>query len=270
MAFRNSTNSIQFYNSLNSKRSEALRFCSKQYHSNPRTATKAITTRSGVSYDGPIPFHRRCGKGRSEVTKDTERTRSTEDIQPPPSVHEQQRQRTNQRELLPLPTETNLILPYPSRHNKEKDFVKRMISLLQSLWKFSVNLHFELKFRRLLSINLIAFIHIGKQASSLSQPKTKIELELAEPLINFQTKTGSETSSSTIILSGDPFVSTAHALTCYEGEITPHRNDDHSLTLNESTHKKYLIFRILAYNNPLTDFDPIVFTSISNAYSVVK
>ncbi|GKF43679.1 hypothetical protein Tco_0130231, partial [Tanacetum coccineum] len=54
---------------------------------NPRNEAKAITTRSGVSYDGsliPPPVVEKL----SEVTKDTELP-STEVIQPPPLVHEQ-------------------------------------------------------------------------------------------------------------------------------------------------------------------------------------
>ncbi|GJS29433.1 reverse transcriptase domain-containing protein [Tanacetum coccineum] len=50
---------------------------------NPRNEAKAITTRSGISYDGPPIRHQLGGrKKESEVTKDTELP-STEDIQPP-------------------------------------------------------------------------------------------------------------------------------------------------------------------------------------------
>ncbi|GJW08967.1 hypothetical protein Tco_1571390 [Tanacetum coccineum] len=51
---------------------------------NPRNEAKAITTRSGVSYDGP-PIPPPVVEKESEVTKDTELP-STEDIQPPPLV----------------------------------------------------------------------------------------------------------------------------------------------------------------------------------------
>ncbi|GJU08598.1 hypothetical protein Tco_1125028 [Tanacetum coccineum] len=54
---------------------------------NPRNEAKAITTRSGVSYDGP-PIPPLVVEKESEVTKDTELPR-TEDIQPPPLVQEQ-------------------------------------------------------------------------------------------------------------------------------------------------------------------------------------
>ncbi|GKG12093.1 hypothetical protein Tco_0346330, partial [Tanacetum coccineum] len=53
---------------------------------NPRNEAKAITNRSGVSYDGP-PIPPPVVEKENEVTKDTELP-STGDIQPP-FVHEQ-------------------------------------------------------------------------------------------------------------------------------------------------------------------------------------
>ncbi|GJZ82720.1 hypothetical protein Tco_0647893 [Tanacetum coccineum] len=54
---------------------------------NPRNEAKAITTRSGVLYDGPSISPPVVEK-ESEATKDT-KLPSTEDIQPPPLVQEQ-------------------------------------------------------------------------------------------------------------------------------------------------------------------------------------
>ncbi|GJR91301.1 hypothetical protein Tco_0215312 [Tanacetum coccineum] len=54
---------------------------------NPRNEAKAITTRSGVSYDGP-PIPPPVVEKESEETKDTELS-STEYIQPPPFIQEQ-------------------------------------------------------------------------------------------------------------------------------------------------------------------------------------
>ncbi|GJT01495.1 hypothetical protein Tco_0822664 [Tanacetum coccineum] len=65
-----------------------------------------------------LQFHRRWLKKESEVTKDTELP-STEDIQPPPFVHEQ----TKDKEPIEEPSFANKAkpnLPYPSRLNKEK------------------------------------------------------------------------------------------------------------------------------------------------------
>ncbi|GJY57003.1 hypothetical protein Tco_0456118 [Tanacetum coccineum] len=59
---------------------------------NPRGDMKAITTRSGVSYDGPsiLPPHSSLPKvveHEPEVTKDTAQS-STENIQPPEEMYE--------------------------------------------------------------------------------------------------------------------------------------------------------------------------------------
>nr|GFC22972.1 hypothetical protein [Tanacetum cinerariifolium] len=76
---------------------------------NPRNEAKAITTRSGISYDGPpIP---------PPATKDTELP-STENIQPPlVQVHEKDKDPVDKPFFVPK-TKTNL--PYPSRLAKEK------------------------------------------------------------------------------------------------------------------------------------------------------
>ncbi|GJW41916.1 hypothetical protein Tco_0070715 [Tanacetum coccineum] len=65
---------------------------------NPRNEAKAITTRSGISYDGP-PIPPPVVEKESEVTKDTELP-STEDIQPPPFVQEQTKDKEPSEEPL--------------------------------------------------------------------------------------------------------------------------------------------------------------------------
>ncbi|GJR58841.1 hypothetical protein Tco_1501003 [Tanacetum coccineum] len=85
---------------------------------NPRNETKAITTRSGVSYDGP-PIPPPVVEKESEVTKDTELP-STEDIQPPPFVHEQTKDKEPIKEPSFVNDKAKPNLPYPSRLNKEK------------------------------------------------------------------------------------------------------------------------------------------------------
>ncbi|GKG47615.1 hypothetical protein Tco_0507100 [Tanacetum coccineum] len=74
---------------------------------NPWNEAKAITTRSGVSYDGP-PIPPPVVEKENEVTKDTELL-STED------------------NLLSLPAKLNLIY-LTHRDSTNKRFVKRMIS----------------------------------------------------------------------------------------------------------------------------------------------
>ncbi|GJT93234.1 reverse transcriptase domain-containing protein [Tanacetum coccineum] len=92
---------------------------------------KAITTRSGASYDGP-PIPPPVVEKESEVTKDTELP-STEEIQPP-IVQEQTKDKEPIEEpSLAQKTKTNL--PYPSRLAKEKirekdDILGRLQALL--------------------------------------------------------------------------------------------------------------------------------------------
>ncbi|GJZ20787.1 hypothetical protein Tco_0557377 [Tanacetum coccineum] len=85
---------------------------------NLRNEAKAITTRSGVSYDGP-PIPPPVVEKESEVTKDTELP-STEDIQPPPLVQEQTKDKEPIEEPSFIANKTKPNLPYPSRLNKQK------------------------------------------------------------------------------------------------------------------------------------------------------
>ncbi|GJQ90663.1 retrovirus-related pol polyprotein from transposon TNT 1-94 [Tanacetum coccineum] len=81
---------------------------------NPKGDVKAITTRSGVSYNGPqISSPPKEKENEPEVTKDTVQP-STENIQPPVV-------QTNDQIGEPVVTsKTKPTLPYPSRANKEK------------------------------------------------------------------------------------------------------------------------------------------------------
>ncbi|GJV28299.1 reverse transcriptase domain-containing protein [Tanacetum coccineum] len=109
--------------------------------SNPRGDMKAITTRSGVSYDGPqvppppssLP---KVVEHEPEVTKDTVQP-STENIQPPEV-------QTQNDEPVVAP-KTKPTIPYPSRINKEKLREKDDLLALKFMEMFR-NLHFELSF----------------------------------------------------------------------------------------------------------------------------
>ncbi|GJW11660.1 reverse transcriptase domain-containing protein [Tanacetum coccineum] len=117
---------------------------------NPRNKAKAITTRSGVSYDGPLIPPPKVEK-ESEVTKDTELP-STKDIQPL-LVHAH----TKDEEPIEEPyfaIKPNL--PYPSRLAKEKIHEKDDI-LASKFMEIFRNLHFELSFAD-------ALIHMPKFA----------------------------------------------------------------------------------------------------------
>ncbi|GJS42467.1 reverse transcriptase domain-containing protein [Tanacetum coccineum] len=108
---------------------------------NPRGDMKAITTRSGVSYDGPqvppppssLP---KVVEHEPEVTKDTVHP-STENIQPPEV-------QTQIDEPVVAP-KTKPTIPYPSRINKEKLCEKDGLLTLKFVEMFR-NLHFELSF----------------------------------------------------------------------------------------------------------------------------
>ncbi|GJR49359.1 reverse transcriptase domain-containing protein [Tanacetum coccineum] len=102
---------------------------------NPKGELKAITTRSGVSYDGPqIPPP--VVEVETEVTKDTVLPNgSTKDVQPPIV-------QVDEPVVMPR---TKTTLPYPSRVTKEKVREKDDLLALKFMEIFR-NLHFELSF----------------------------------------------------------------------------------------------------------------------------
>ncbi|GJW62376.1 reverse transcriptase domain-containing protein [Tanacetum coccineum] len=159
---------------------------------NPRNEAKAITTRSGASYDGP-PIPPPVVEKEPEVTKDTELP-STEDIQPP-LVQDQNKDKESINE--PLVTQkTKTSLPYPSRLAKEKIREKDDI-LASKFMEIFRNLHFELSFAD-------ALIHMPKFA-----PMFKKMLNNKDKLIEL-TKTPLNENCSAVVLKklpeklGDP------------------------------------------------------------------
>nr|GEX09800.1 reverse transcriptase domain-containing protein [Tanacetum cinerariifolium] len=104
---------------------------------NPRNEAKAITTRSGISYNGP-PIPPPVVEKEPEVTKDTDLS-STKDIQPP-SVQVQEP--VNEPFVVPKPKAN---LPYPTRLAKEKLREKDDI-LAAKFMEIFCDLHFELSF----------------------------------------------------------------------------------------------------------------------------
>nr|GEU78823.1 reverse transcriptase domain-containing protein [Tanacetum cinerariifolium] len=111
---------------------------------------KAITTRSGISYDGP-PIPPLVMEKEPEATKDTELP-STENIQPP-SVQVPEKEPVDKPFVVPK-TKTNL--PYPLRLVKEKLREKDDI-LAAKFMEIFRDLHFELSFAD-------ALIHMPKFA----------------------------------------------------------------------------------------------------------
>ncbi|GJX93525.1 reverse transcriptase domain-containing protein [Tanacetum coccineum] len=122
---------------------------------NPRNEAKAITTRSGVSYDGP-PIPPLVVEKESEVTKDTELL-STKDIQPPLLVQEQTKDKEPIKEPSFVANKAKPNLPYPSRLNKQK--IREKDDILSSKFmEIFRNLHFELSFAD-------ALIHMPKRVT---------------------------------------------------------------------------------------------------------
>ncbi|GJZ01590.1 reverse transcriptase domain-containing protein [Tanacetum coccineum] len=115
---------------------------------------KAITTRSGFSYDEP-PIPPPVMEKESEVTKDTELP-NIKDIQPSPLIHEQTKDKEPIEEPYFVANKAKPNLPYPSRLNKQKIREKDDI-LASKFMEIFRNLHFELSFAD-------ALIHMPKFA----------------------------------------------------------------------------------------------------------
>ncbi|GJS38223.1 reverse transcriptase domain-containing protein [Tanacetum coccineum] len=157
-----------------------------------KNEAKAITTRSGASYDGP-PIPPPVVEKEPEVTKDTELP-STEDIQP-----QVVQDLGKDKEPIKEPSfaqKTKTSLPYPSRLAKEKIREKDDI-LASKFMEIFRNLHFELSFAD-------ALIHMPKFA-----PMFKKMLNNKDKLIEL-TKTPLNENCSAVVLKklpeklGDP------------------------------------------------------------------
>ncbi|GKA51373.1 reverse transcriptase domain-containing protein [Tanacetum coccineum] len=159
---------------------------------NPRNEAKAITTRSGASYDEP-PIPPPVVEKEPEVTKDTELP-SFEDIEPPLVQNQNQDKELINEPLVTQKTKTSL--PYPSRLAKEKLREKDDI-LASKFMEIFRNLHFELSFAD-------ALIHMPKFA-----PMFKKMLNNKDKLIEL-TKTPLNENCSAVVLKklpeklGDP------------------------------------------------------------------
>ncbi|GJW08319.1 hypothetical protein Tco_1570742 [Tanacetum coccineum] len=143
---------------------------------NPRGDLKAITTRSGISYDGPpiLPTFSPLPKvveREPKVTKDMVQP-STENIQP---LVVQIQASFDERVVAPKPKPS---IPYPSRANKQK-LHKKDDNLALKFVKIFRELHFELSF-------VDALLHMLKFASmfkSLLNNKEKL-FDLAKTPVN--------------------------------------------------------------------------------------
>nr|GEY83489.1 reverse transcriptase domain-containing protein [Tanacetum cinerariifolium] len=163
-----------------------------QGNRNSNLSTKAITTQSGISYDGPL-IPPPVVEKEPEATKDT-KLPSTEDIQPPSvQVPEKVQEPIDEPFVVPKPKAN---LPYPSRLAKEKLREKDNILAVKFMEIFR-DLHFELSFAD-------ALIHMPKFA-----PMFKKLLNKKDKLIEL-TKTPLNENCSIVVLKklleklGDP------------------------------------------------------------------
>nr|GEV45792.1 reverse transcriptase domain-containing protein [Tanacetum cinerariifolium] len=149
---------------------------------NPRNEAKAITTRSGISYDGP-PIPPPVVEKEPEAIKDTELP-STKNIQPPSvQVPEKDKEPIDEPFVVP---KTKANLPYPSRLVKEK-FREKDDILAAKFMEIFRDLHFELSFAD-------ALVHMPKFA-----PMFKKLLNNKDKLIEL-TKTPLNKHCSTVVL----------------------------------------------------------------------
>nr|GFB53177.1 hypothetical protein [Tanacetum cinerariifolium] len=132
---------MSFMQNLQNNKASSLSSFLSNTIPNPKNEAKAITTRSGISYDGP-PIPPPVMEKGPKVTTDTELP-STENIQPPSvQVHEKDEEPTDKPFAVPK-TKTNF--PYPSTLAKEKLREKDDI-LAAKFMEIFCDFHFELSF----------------------------------------------------------------------------------------------------------------------------
>nr|GEV38982.1 reverse transcriptase domain-containing protein [Tanacetum cinerariifolium] len=130
----------QFQTAANNKASSSRSLPSNTI-SNTKNEAKAITTRSGISYDGP-PIPPPVMEKEPEATKDTELPR-TKNIQPPLVQADEKDKEPIDKPFVVPKTKANL--PYSSRLAKEKLREKDDI-LAANFMEIFRDLHFELSF----------------------------------------------------------------------------------------------------------------------------
>nr|GEX73798.1 hypothetical protein [Tanacetum cinerariifolium] len=129
----NLTDLITKFVNSNSASTSSLGTLPSNTIANPRSDLKVITTRSGVSYDGPqVPpppsFLSKVVKNEPEATKDTvnpTNNESTEDIQPQPNPKNS--------------------IPYPSRRNDERNREKAN-NQIEKFYQIFKDMSFEISF----------------------------------------------------------------------------------------------------------------------------
>nr|GEV22661.1 reverse transcriptase domain-containing protein [Tanacetum cinerariifolium] len=132
---------MSFMQNLNNNKASSSSSLPSNTIPNPKNKAKAITTRSGISYDGP-PIPPPVMEKEPEAKKDTEQP-STKNIQPPAvQVHEKDKEPVDEPFVVP---KTKANLPYRLRLAKEKLREKDDI-LAAKFMEIFYDLHFELSF----------------------------------------------------------------------------------------------------------------------------
>nr|GEY53844.1 DNA-directed DNA polymerase [Tanacetum cinerariifolium] len=151
------TQMMNFMQNLYNNKASSSSFLPSNTIPNPRNEAKAITTRSGILYDGsPIPPP--VVEKEPEATKDTELP-STEDIQPPSvQVPEKDKEQIDKPVVV---SKSKANLPYPSRLVKEKLREKDDI-LAAKFMEIFRDLNFELRFADAL-IHMPKFVPMFKK-----------------------------------------------------------------------------------------------------------
>nr|GEU57149.1 hypothetical protein [Tanacetum cinerariifolium] len=224
---------MSFMQNLHNNKASSMSSLPRNTIPNPRNEAKAITTRSGISYDGP-PNPPPVMEKELEATKDTELP-STENIQPPlVQVHEKHKEPIDKPFVDPK-TKTNL--PYPSRLAKEKlikkddilaaNGLKKLPEKLGEPGRFLILCDFS-KFDNCLALADLADRTISKPtgvAENVFVKVRKFYFPADFVVLDFIA------DHRVPLILGRPFLSTAHAIiNVHEGEIIV-RHDKQSLML---------------------------------------
>ncbi|GJU00483.1 hypothetical protein Tco_1110821 [Tanacetum coccineum] len=212
---------------------------------NPRGDLKEITTRSGISYDGPPippPFSPlpKVVEREPEVTKDTVQP-STENIQP---LVVQIQAPFDEPVVAPNPKP---FIPYPSRDNKQK-IREKDDNLASKFVEIFRELHFELSFAD-------ALIHMPKFASmfkSLLNNKEKL-FDLAKTPVN--------ENRSTVILKKLPEKLGDPGKYSYNDAESVNQIDVIDVSCEEYAQKVLGFSDSSTSGNPTPSLDPILSTS---------
>nr|GEY62196.1 reverse transcriptase domain-containing protein [Tanacetum cinerariifolium] len=178
---------MSFMQNLNNNKASSSSSLPSNTITNPRNKAKAITTRSGISYDGP-PIPPPIVEKEPEATKDTELP-STENIKPPSvQVHKKEKEPVDEPFVVP---KTNANFPYPSRLAKEKLREKDDILATKFMEIFRDH-HFELSF----ADTLVYMPKFAPMFKNLLNNKDKL-IELTKTPLNENNKSSSGELDST-------------------------------------------------------------------------